>query len=60
MLPGSRLGIHSDKLVRIYSDGRMVAPTRAQLSLSERIKLEEDRNRLKRYVVEMGLSGDLI
>jgi hypothetical protein len=60
VLPGSRLGIHSDKLVRIYADGRMVAPTRAQLSASERIKIDEDRNRLKRYVVEMGLSADLI
>jgi len=60
VLPGAHLGIHADKLVRIYNDGRMIAPTRAQLSPRERIRIADDRKRLKSYIVEMGLSGELI
>jgi hypothetical protein len=60
VLPGSRLGIHSDRLVRIYSDGHMVAPDDNDLSPSERANLEENRAQLKRYVVEMGMSPELV
>ena len=60
VLPGAHLGIHADKLVRIYNDGRMIAPTRAQLSPRERTRIADDRKRLKSYIVEMGLSGELI
>ncbi len=42
VLPGAHLGIHADKLVRIYNDGRMVAPTRSQLSPREK---KPDRRR---------------
>jgi hypothetical protein len=60
VLPGAHLGIHADKLVRIYNDGRMIAPTRAQLSPREKTRIADDRKRLKSYIVEMGLSGELI
>jgi hypothetical protein len=60
VLPGAHLGIHADKLVRIYNDGHMVAPTGAQLSKREKHRIVLDRRRLKSYIVEMGLSGDLI
>jgi hypothetical protein len=60
VLPGAHLGIHADKLVRIYNDGHMVAPTGAQLSTREKSRIALDRRRLKSYIVEMGLSGDLI
>ena len=60
VMPGAHLGIHADKLVRIYNDGRMIAPTRAQLSPRERSRIADDRRRLKSYIVEMGLSGELI
>ncbi|HVG51983.1 MAG TPA: hypothetical protein VM867_10150 [Xanthobacteraceae bacterium] len=58
--PGAHLGIHADKLVRIYNDGRMIAPTGAQLSPREKSRIAGDRRRLKSYIVEMGLSGELI
>ena len=60
VLPGAHLGIHADKLVRIYNDGHMVAPSGTQLSARERNRIATDRRRLKSYIVEMGLSGDLI
>ena len=60
VLPGAHLGIHADKLVRIYNDGRMIAPTLAQLSPREKTRIADDRKRLKSYIVEMGLSGELI
>jgi hypothetical protein len=60
VLPGAHLGIHADKLVRIYNDGHMIAPTGAQLSPRERNRIAGDRRRLKSYIVEMGLSGELI
>ena len=47
VLPGAHLGIHADKLVRIYSDGRMIAPTGAQLSQRERSRIAGDRKRLR-------------
>jgi hypothetical protein len=60
VLPGAHIGIHADKLVRIYNDGHMVAPTGAQLSPRERSRIAGDRRRLKSYIVEMGLSGELV
>lgn len=60
VLPGSRLGIHSDRLVRIYADGRIVAPDDDELSAHERAKMEQNRAQLRRYVIEMGLSPDLV
>ena len=60
VLPGAHLGIHADKLVRIYNDGHMMAPTGAQLSPHERSRIAGDRQRLKSYIVEMGLSGELV
>ncbi|MGZ3411301.1 MAG: hypothetical protein ACXWJW_00760 [Xanthobacteraceae bacterium] len=60
VFPGAHLGIHADKLVRIYNDGHMVAPTGAQLSAREKTRIATDRRRLRSYIVEMGLSGELI
>ena len=61
VLPGAHLGIHADKLVRIYNDGHMVAPTRHTTCRRARgTASPTDRRRLKSYIVEMGLSGDLI
>jgi len=48
VLPGAHLGIHADKLVRIYNDGRMIAPTLAQLSPREKTRIADDRKRPNR------------
>ncbi|MBX9845050.1 MAG: hypothetical protein K2Z80_24900 [Xanthobacteraceae bacterium] len=53
--PGARLGVHSSRLIKLYSDGR-AAPVHADAARSQtRVRDAQTR----KYIVEMGIDGRL-
>src|SRR5262245_30219607 len=53
---GARLGVHSSKLVQIFTDGRIRSPSRLELSPREVARTKDFDNQLRKYVREMGIA----
>jgi hypothetical protein len=59
--PGTRLGVHSGRLVRVSSvDGRVKAGPRDRSSASQKAKTAEFEAQIRRYTREMGIDPALV
>jgi hypothetical protein len=57
--PGARLGVHSGRLVQLYPDGRVKAPSDDNRSAREKAHLSETNAQIRRYLQEMQIAAGL-
>ncbi len=55
--PGAQLGVHSGKLIRLHSDGRVKFVSSGSPSSHDKVKTAEHAGKTQRYVKEMGIDG---
>jgi hypothetical protein len=55
--PGARLGVHSGKLIRLHSDGRVKFVSNGSPSSRDKAKTTEHAGKTQRYVNEMGIDA---
>jgi hypothetical protein len=58
--PGARLGVHSGKMTRFYTDGRVIIPPQNRVTAGEKSRAAEFENELRHYVREMGIDAGLL
>jgi hypothetical protein len=58
--PGARLGIHSGKLIYLYSDGRVKGSSSDKPSPRDKVQAAEFNLELGRYIRDMGIDAGLL
>jgi hypothetical protein len=59
VLPGSRLGVHSSRFVRIFPDGHVNIPAIEKLSFDQKARVAEANAEARRYIRDMGIDTGL-